>query len=166
MPKRKATKPRLRVTLIIDWYGSLDQSGDEEREIYKKNLARLFPKRELVFTDKQHVDDDIDADLVVFDYGGVSTGNDLLTSNSRRLMRWLQDHPSSLVVIGSRFTYRQGIYYELADLDLQPSEETDEMPPQFPNLMVHEWLCFDPGSGGLTSKDQRLIDWFDTKGRK
>ena len=38
-------------------------------------------------------------DLVIFDWGGMSLGNDLMGHQLRALLPWAEDHPSVLVVI-------------------------------------------------------------------
>jgi len=52
-------------------------------------------------------------ELVLFDFGGVTYGQqDLALDQSAGLLRWAEDHPSSLVVILSTFTFEH--YYAIA----------------------------------------------------
>ena len=50
------------------------------------------------------------SELVIFDWGGMNYGNDLLAHQMRALIRWTEDHPSTLVIIRSMlsWTYLQG----------------------------------------------------------
>ena len=41
------------------------------------------------------------AEVIVFDWGGMSIGNDLLGHQIRTVTRWVEDHPSALVIIRS-----------------------------------------------------------------
>lgn len=58
--------------------------------------------------------------LLLFDYGGMMGfgSGDLVGSIARSVLRWASDHPSSLVVVMSDFTYRNTIRYELEEMGL------------------------------------------------
>jgi hypothetical protein len=126
-PAARSALPELKVAIIVDPYGSvaLDVTGDDEIAEHKKYFSKLLAPRRLRFETPYGVSDTLDADLVVFDFGGMSVGNDLMGSNSRALIRWMQDHPSSLVVVASTFTYRHGLLPELRELGMFIPGEDD-----------------------------------------
>lgn len=43
--------------------------------------------------------------LVIYDFGGMLPGNDLMEDNSNLLVKWAADNPKSLVVIASSYTF-------------------------------------------------------------
>ena len=162
---QRTTLKAIRVALIVDDYGSvaLDRTGDDERAEYRDLLQRGLTPHALTFEEPRYVSDNLRADLVVFDFGGMSLGNDLLADNSRRLIRWAQDHPSSLVVIASSFTYARGLEPELEDLGLVNHATRRGMfsDDRSENTPIANVLALD----GLSHGDERAIatikEWFD-----
>jgi hypothetical protein len=126
-PKR-ARRPAVKVVIIVDPMGSftMNKTGDDEYAEHVETYTNLLAPRKATFQQKFYVLDDMSADLVVFDFGGMMPGNDLMGSNSRRLARWLEDHPSSLAVVASEFTYRNGLLPELRELGLYVAESVGE----------------------------------------
>lgn len=108
------SRSALRVAVLVDPMGCGHRSDDDEFEAHCASLRDTLSERELRFERLYCFDDaKVLADLVVFDFGGMMMGNDLLGSNSRALLRWLDDHPSALVVVVSEMSFRNGIEYEL-----------------------------------------------------
>lgn len=158
----RSAKPTLRVAIIIDPYGCSSRTGEEELEDHKRNLRRVFAKRDVKFETPAYMPGNLSADLVVFDFGGMSLGNDLLASNSRTLAKWMHDHPSALVFVASTYTYRLGLQYELKELgivddsvDYDPWE--DSAKPPLPNLLVGH--CDEFGYGPRCEKE--MTAWFN-----
>lgn len=159
---KQRAKPILRVAIIIDPYGGGMRTGDEELEDHKRNLARVFSRRDVRFETPSYMPENLAADLVVFDFGGMSLGNDLLASNSRTLARWMQDHSSALVFVASTYTYRLGLQYELRELGLIAASAPDYDPweenakPPLPNLLVG--YCNEDGYG---PQEKEMTEWFN-----
>lgn len=158
---KKRAKATLKVAIIVDPYGGGSRTGEEELEDHKRNLQRVFAKRDVKFETPAYMPENLSADLVVFDFGGMSLGNDLLASNSRTLARWMQDHPSSLVFVASTYTYRLGLQYELKEagvvddsVDYDPWD--DNAKPPLPNLLVGH--CDESGYGPRAEKE--MAAWF------
>jgi hypothetical protein len=88
-------------------------------------------------------------ELLLFDFGGMMMGNSLCEDNSRRVIQWAEDHPSSLVVIISAFTYNNVFRYEIQDfmgLETAPPYDyniPDEAPGATPihNIVVSASNC-------------------------
>ncbi len=136
----------LKVAIIVDPYGSvaMDQTGDEEAAQHRADMTLILAPSALTFDTKYVMPPDLDADLVVFDFGGMSLGNDLLGDNSRRVLQWAQDHPSSLVLIVSNFTYRHGLLPELRERGLFISGKDDGEDSQTtPIHNIREFAAYD-----------------------
>lgn len=56
--------------------------------------------------------------LILFDFGGMLPGNSLMEDNSRRLIEWARDNPSSLCIVVSDFTWRHAVKGEMDDMEL------------------------------------------------
>ena len=84
--------------ILVDSWGGAGQTGEEERQIIRQRVERALQGRTVRFTDLTTMPEDLDVDLLVFDYGGMQSH---LYDFSRRVVRWIADHPSSLLVIGS-----------------------------------------------------------------
>lgn len=151
----------IRTIAIQDPVGTSDKTPEEELAEAVEQIERIVRPRKLRVTEQAGVSEDMDAELVIFDFGGMWMGNSLMQDNSRRLIRWMQDHPSSLVVVISSFTYRHGLAPELEDLGLVKSGEIrnwrDEDAKQphevLPNLVVI-------GSRLDDRSDEMIRAWF------
>jgi hypothetical protein len=113
-------KPHLKICILLDPMGYGNVTDDDEYVAHCHVLrTEVLPDFDLTIERRFCFDEAaVDADLVVFDFGGMMPGSNLLGDNSRRLARWISDHPSALVVIPSTFTYRNGLQDELAELHL------------------------------------------------
>ena len=92
--------------IILDPMGSSQGTDDEEYggivELYGRNHGvRLEARRAEVFDPAEAEG----VELIVFDWGGMSLGNDLIRHQIRALTRWSEDHPSALVVIRSMMSW-------------------------------------------------------------
>jgi hypothetical protein len=150
----------VRAAIVIDPWGALDKTGDEEAAEHEVRLKVLLRPARVDVIRKEWIDERLDVDLLLFDFGGMSIGNDLMASNSRALIRWLQDHPSSLALVVSTFTYAHGIEPELFALGLIPEDrpstsmmaEAETIAPPFPNLMVY--------NGHESEIERKIQAWF------
>ena len=112
---------RVRALVVLDPIGTMAQSADDEfdelverwRVDYGLDLSHA--KRRDHFAP----DDTDGVDLVIFDWGGMSIGNDLMGHQLRHLIQWAEDHPSGLVVILSGFAW-QYVEHDISE-DLPPN---------------------------------------------
>lgn len=95
-----------RALIVLDPMGS-SQGTDEEEfagivELYDRlHGVRLEATRTDVFDPAEAEG----VELIVFDWGGMALGNDLMGHQIRALTRWSADHPSVLVVIRSMLSW-------------------------------------------------------------
>jgi len=111
-------KKALFVAVIVDPMGSSQSSPEEEIEDHIKRFSLILPDFDLQFSTPKCVMPDLSADLVIYDFGGMMPGNSLMEDNSRQIVKWAQDHPSSLVVVVSTWTYRAYVKPEVEALGL------------------------------------------------
>jgi len=103
----------------VDLMGVFGPGPEEGVKAHKKSFTRVLAPHTVKFTRMYYPPPPEGTDLFICDYGEMLPGcTDLLESNAREICRWAQDHPSSLVVIASSFTYEQQIAYELAQRGL------------------------------------------------
>lgn len=125
MTKKAAKKKvhKIKTAIVVDYMGSGFGSTTREDEI-RDHKARFSdfakPSKLDVYTPASTYPGELSpgTDLVLFDFGGVGFGNDLMQTNSRHLLRWAADNPNSLVVIVSVFTYEHCVKYEAIDMGL------------------------------------------------
>lgn len=67
------------------------------------------------------------AEMIVFDWGAMSLGNDLLGHQIRTLTRWAEDHQSALVIIRSMLSWNE----------LQNEIENEQL-PTLPNMICDD----------------------------
>jgi hypothetical protein len=163
-PKSKmhrSAKPTIRIAILVDPYGGGTRTGEEELQDHIDHLKRVFAWRDVHFETLAFMPENLAADLLIFDFGGMSLGNDLLADNSRRVIRWMVDHPSSLVFIASTFTYRHGLKYELEELGFDVSTfdswEEDSKPP-VANMLVG---AMTEGIGYGRKREEEMAAWFN-----
>lgn len=110
----------IRVAWVNDIVGSLGRSPEEEvAEEIVELQEDLGYKMDLVAHDRfmENVDQ-LDIDLLVFDYGGASSSySDTPWTQLEAACRWAQEHPGRLVLLYTTFTgkmYRNLLRYESA----------------------------------------------------
>lgn len=111
----------LSVGVLMDMMGCLNKTPEQELEDHKKDFAELLrPAKCKFYRMTSSGDIKPGTHAVVFDYGGMcGMGSDgLVGSESRSLLRWAQDNPSSLLIVATAFTYSHTIRYELDELGL------------------------------------------------
>lgn len=160
--KKRVVSRAIATAIIVDPFGAMDKDGDDEIADHVETFSKMLAPHRLVVSMPKYVDDaKLRADLVIFDFGGMSIGNDLMADNSRRLLRWAQDHPSSLIVVASTFTYAQGLEPEMRELGLIPDDGTrptstfadpDKVAPPLPNMLVY--------TGYSPEKEKAIRGWF------
>ncbi len=96
----------VKALVVLDPAGQYDKEPDREfaeiRQIYEEDFhLKLDAVRADVFNPGQADR----AEIVIFDWGGASLGNDLMGHQLRALMRWADDHPSALVIIRSALSW-------------------------------------------------------------
>jgi hypothetical protein len=110
----------MKVAIIVDCMGGGGQTDVEEVQMHKRRFTRLlrpikpkFYRAYSAYSGEHGIQGN--TDMVIFDYGGMLPGNDLMESNSRELVKWAMDHPSSLVVVVSSFTYQHAVVDEMKE---------------------------------------------------
>ena len=118
----------VRALVMLDAAGGGGYTPDEEfaeivvnwRDLYDIDISNA--KRSDTFSPSGQEADG--CDLVVFDWGGASIGNDMLQHQVRWLINWAGDHPSALIVVRS-----------LASTFLEVAMEREDM-PDLPNVIA------------------------------
>jgi hypothetical protein len=107
----------LKIAILVDPMGGGGKTAEEEVEAHKITFTALLDPAEIRF---EHVWNpgaiSPGTDIVVYDFGGMMPGTDLMESNARAITQWAIDNPSSLVVVASGFTYKNYVEYELEQL--------------------------------------------------
>ena len=111
-------KKQLNVAIIVDLMGTSRQSPEEEIEEHKKRFTEILEGFDLKFSEPRCVMPTLDADLVIYDFGGMLPGTSLMEDNSRQIVRWASDHPSALVVVVSSHTFCRYVQPEMEELGL------------------------------------------------
>ncbi len=109
LEQQRASETAIRTVkalVVLDPAGLWDKEPDREfaeiRQIYEEDFhLKLDAVRADVF-DPGQADR---AEIVIFDCGGASLGNDPMGHQLRALMRWAEDHPSALVIIRSALSW-------------------------------------------------------------
>jgi hypothetical protein len=111
----------LKVAILVDPMGHAfgDVTAEDEVETHKRTFTELLAPAEIRF---QHVwcpgSIDPGTDLVVYDFGGMLPGNDLMESNAHAIVQWAHDNPNAVVMVASGFTYRNSVQYEIEQLGM------------------------------------------------
>jgi hypothetical protein len=106
---------RIKTAFWVDLMGAGGKTPEEEMEQHREWIEEELGVRLDIHMPYNISQIEEGTDLVLFDYGGMMLGNSLMEDNSRRLVRWAEDHPSALVVIISTFTYDQAVRHEIAE---------------------------------------------------
>ena len=144
-PGEERTLHRVRTLIVLDPVGGAGRTPEEEFEEIVETYRELYDlvldaKRSETFSPHGHEADG--CELVIFDWGGASIGNDLLQHQVRWLVNWAGDHPGALVVIRS-----------MAWAWLEVAVE-DEVLPKLPNMVLEEGTVEIPAwwRAGLTER--------------
>ena len=118
-------KRAVRTLIVLDPISGTDTSQEDEfeqtvRTYEEEHGLKLDATLASVFDPAEAER----AEMIVFDWGGMNLGNDLLGHQIRGLTRWAEDHPSALVIIRSMLSWN-----ELQD------EIRDEQLPALPNVI-------------------------------
>ena len=110
----------VRALVVLDPMAGLETTQEEELERIRQTCEE--DHRLKLDTTLKDVFDPADAEraeIIVFDWGGMSLGNDLLGHQTRTLTRWAEDHPSALVIIRSMLSWNE-LQNEIRDERLPP----------------------------------------------
>ena len=107
LPGTEPKQRTVRALVILDPAGVTDSPPEKEFNelllVYEQDYdLKLDAKRADVF-DPAEADR---AEMILFDWGGMSLGNDLLGHQVRALLPWAEDHPSALVIIRSMLSWQ------------------------------------------------------------
>lgn len=105
-------------SVVLDFMGSFDTDPDDEFKEIQKDVRKTI-KNPVTFHNSKMVQRiEPKSDLVMFDFGGLLPGTNLMEDQSREIIKWSQDHPSALVLVISDFTFTHFIEPEMASLGL------------------------------------------------
>lgn len=116
---KKSKKRQLTVAIIVDPMGCGEATASDEIVEHKKRFSLVLSDYDLKFTTPRCVMTDMIADLVLYDFGGMLPGTSLMEDNSRAVIQWAADHPSSLVVVISSYTFAAYVKPEMEALGLR-----------------------------------------------
>ncbi len=146
---------KVKVAIVNDYYGSTDETDEEERAWYIKALNGAGIPAVLVFGANvpYELKNAPDFDLLIVDYGGMAARNfELGLDQVRVVRRWAEEHPGHLVVMWTYFTVKlyKELVAEVGDLDniIVRSEDPEEW-DAFHNTL-REWL-------GLPKKENSAL---------
>jgi len=117
----------VRTLIVLDPISGADTTQDDEFERSVQNYEEDHDLK--LDATLANVFDPAEAEragMIIFDWGGMSLGNDLRGHQIRALTRWAEDHPSALVIIRSILSWN-----ELQD------QIRDEQLPALPNI-IHD----------------------------
>lgn len=135
---KKAKKKELEVAIIVDLMGSGMASAAEEIVEHKKRYSLILSDYDLKFSTPKCVLQDLSADLVLYDFGGMMPGTSLMEDNSRAIIKWAADHPSALVVVVSSYTF--GAYIRPEMLALGFSEFKNVIQDDYEESTITSWF--------------------------
>jgi hypothetical protein len=114
----------IKTAAVVDFmgHGFGAVTPEEEIEQHKERFEEFAaPAKLKVHTPAGVHGIEVGTDLVIYDFGGLMPGNDLMESNARALVQWAVDNPNALVVIVSETTYRNYFKYEAEEMGLMDS---------------------------------------------
>jgi len=147
---------RIKTAFFVDPVGGGGKTPEEEMASEKESLEEELGVK-LDIKQIHHMGQiEEGTDLLLFDFGGMMMGNSLAEDNSRRVIRWAEDHPSALVIIISTFTYDHAFRYAIEEhlgLDATPSLEYNKPDGKrhetaIHNIVVESW------------RENFIPDWF------
>ena len=117
-------KRHVKTAIFYDPFGAMSETVEQQIkaavEYYSGDLGPFDGKIKLDWYQIQHTGElKPGTELLLFDYGGMVYGNSLMEDNSRRVITWALDNPSSLVIVTSGFTYDIAIKYELREFGFE-----------------------------------------------
>ncbi len=138
---RWAKKPTtLKTAILVDPMGSSMGTPEEEIEKHIETYGKaLMPVKLKTYAINHPLEIKLGTKLVIFDFGGMIGGNDLLQDNSRAVIEWALDNPQALVIVASSFTYQHGIGPEIRELGMEAVD----------NIVAEDWQV-----------DDIIPDWF------
>lgn len=115
----------IKAVMIADpmGHGFGEFTPEDEMEEVKKRYEDVL-KRDLDIQLLMSPVIPVGTEIVFYDFGGMLPGcTDLLASNARAILRWAQEHPNSLLVVVSPFTFEHYVLYEAREMRLVPEKE-------------------------------------------
>jgi hypothetical protein len=109
----------MKTKIIVDPMGVGGLTPEQEIEQHKIKFSALIYPLELEIIDSSFSPVIPDGtELVIYDFGGMLPGTSLMEDNARYVVKWASDHPNSLVVVVSDYTYNVYIKQEMIDLGM------------------------------------------------
>lgn len=134
----KVKKKELEVAIIVDLMGTSLSSPAEEIAEHKKRYSLILSDYDLKFSAPKCVLQNLSADLVLYDFGGMMPGTSLMEDNSRAIIKWAADHPSALVVVVSSYTF--GAYVRPEMLALGLSDLKNVIQDDYEETTITSWF--------------------------
>lgn len=142
----------IKTGIIVDFVGGGGRTAEQEVEEHKRNVTTWLkpdvPEFHCPYFPAEFGEHGIQpgTELLIYDFGGLGPGNDMMERNAKDLLEWAEAHPSALVVIVSTFTFSNFIEPEmnaqgltLPNIVLDNSWQEDMCPiPEW-------WLGHPPG---------------------
>jgi hypothetical protein len=120
---------RIKTAILVDMMGSGwgEVTPEQEVETLTARFSELVAPAELDVYEPKHAGEgkygiQPGTELVLYDFGGLMPGSSLMEDNARQIVKWAEDHPSSLVVVVSLFTFTHFVEIEVRERGL------DELP--------------------------------------
>lgn len=166
MAKNKAHY--IKTAIVVDFmgHGFGEFSREDEIKEHKDRFGEFAePVKLKVYTPMGTHPNELQpgTDLVIYDFGGLMPGSDLMERNAHQLVQWAADNPNSLVVIVSEMTYRNYFEYEAEEMglldqlhnvvvDATPLMDEDKKNPHYRTRVspFPEWF---EKAHGITSKE-------------
>lgn len=116
-------KRHIKTAIFYDPFGSMSLTTEEqiEKDVqhYHDDYGPFEGKVILDWYTVNHIGEITpNTELLLFDYGGMSYGNDLMEDNSRRVIQWALDNPNAVVMVTSEFTYNRSVERALTEQGL------------------------------------------------
>ena len=101
----KAKSRTIKCSVVLDYMGCNEATPEDEFEQICKDVREIIANPIMFYESKMVHRIEMGSDLVLFDFGGIMPGSNLMEDQSRELIQWAQDHPSALVLVISGFTF-------------------------------------------------------------
>jgi hypothetical protein len=108
--KKESKKKKLTVGIFVDFMEELitEVTPEYERKMIKRYFKEFISEVDFIFRDlKDLLLDNENFDILVVDYGGIMLGaGGLIDNYGRRVEKFLEDNPNSILVIWTDMTKR------------------------------------------------------------
>lgn len=103
--KKQKEFPTIKCSIVLDYMGSGEKTAEDEFTELEAHIKKKLLNPVRCYDVKMVHRIESGSGLVLFDFGGILPGNNLMTDQSRELIRWAENHPSALILVISEFTF-------------------------------------------------------------